>query len=84
MSAELSTLNITHKYVLTGKTAFNAVVKSGQIIFWTSQEKEENDLKGSKGQFFVLRFVEFDPFYFCFLILQLWLWWQGLNSYQNE
>ena len=44
MSAELSTLNITHKYVLTGKTAFNAIVKSGQIIFWTSQEKEENDL----------------------------------------
>lgn len=31
----------------------------------TSKKKEENDFKGSKGHVFVLRFVDFDPNYFC-------------------
>ena len=46
-------------------TVFHAAVKSGQILLRTSPEKEENDFKGSKGQVFVLRFVDFDPNYFC-------------------
>ena len=46
-------------------TAFHAAVKSGQILLRTSQKKEENDFKGSKGDFLVFRFVDFDPNYFC-------------------
>ena len=46
---------------------------------WTSQKKEENDFKGSKGQVFELPFVDFDPFYFCLFILLLWLWWQDFE-----
>ena len=45
-------------------TAFHAAVKSGQILLRTSPEKEENDFKGSKGQVFVLRFVDFGAKYF--------------------
>ena len=46
-------------------TAFHAAVKSGQILLRTSQKKEENDFKGSKGQVLVLRLVDFDSNYFC-------------------
>ena len=34
-------------------TAFHAFIKSNQILLWTSQKKEENDFKGSKGKVFV-------------------------------
>ena len=40
----------------------HAAVKSGQILLWSSEKKEENDFKGSKGQVFELLFVDFDPF----------------------
>ena len=46
-------------------TAFHAAVKLGQILLQTSQKMEENDFMGSKGQVFVLRFVDFDLNYFC-------------------
>ena len=49
-------------------TAFHAAVKSDQILLRTSQKKEENEFKGSKGQVFVLRFVDFGPIHFCFYI----------------
>ena len=68
----------THKF-WPEMTALHAAVKSGQILLWTSQKKEENDCKGSKGQVFELPFVDFDPFYFCLFVLSLWLWWQGFE-----
>ena len=46
-------------------TVFHAAVKSGQILLRTSQKKEENDFKGSKGQVFVLQLEDFDPNYYC-------------------
>ena len=64
-------------------TAFHAFIKSDQILSWTSQKKEENDFKGSKGKVFVLLFVDFDPFlsfFFSLFILLLWLWWQGFEN----
>ena len=60
-------------------TASHVAVKSGQIPLRTSQRMEENDSKGSKDRVFVLRFVDFDPFYFCFFIVLLWLWRQGFE-----
>ena len=51
----------THKF-WPEMTAFHAFIKSDQILSWTSQKKEENDFKGSKGKVFVLLFVDFDPF----------------------
>ena len=30
-------------------TAFDAFIKSGPILLWTFQKKEENDLKSFKG-----------------------------------
>ena len=60
-------------------TAFYVAVKSGQILFWTSQKKEENDFKGSKDQVFEFPFVDLDPFYFCLFILLLRLLWQGFE-----
>ena len=60
-------------------TAFHVAVKSGQIPLWTSQRMEENYSKRSKDRVFVLRFVDFDPFYFCFFIVLLWLWRQGFE-----
>ena len=71
----------THKF-WPEMTAFHAFIKSDQILSWTSQKKEENDFKGSKGKVFVLLFVDFDPFlsfFFSLFILLLWLWWQGLK-----
>ena len=71
----------THKF-WPEMTAFHAFIKSDQILSWTSQKKEENDFKGSKGKVFVLLFVDFDPFlsfFFGLFILLLWLWWQGFE-----
>ena len=70
----------THKF-WPEMTAFHAFIKSDQILSWTSQKKEENDFKGSKGKVFVLLFVDLDPFlsFFWLFILLLWLWWQGFE-----